>query len=63
MIHLTKRFAKKWKLDLLAANNIYYMSSLLFIPLQTRLFNDFYKLRSDENNIGFADRVVNIQVK
>ncbi len=30
------------------------MSSLLFIPLQTRLFNDFYKLRSDENNIGFA---------
>ena len=39
------------------------MNDLLFIPLQTRLFNDFYKLRSDENYIGFADRVVNIQVK
>lgn len=35
------------------------MTNLLFIPLQTRLFNAFYKLRCDENNIWVADRVVN----
>ena len=35
------------------------MTNLLFIPFQTRLFNAFYKLRCDENNIWVADRVVN----
>ena len=45
-------FADLRKYD--AENNIYYMSSLLFIPLQTILFNDFYKLRCDENNIWVA---------
>lgn len=30
------------------------MRDLLFIPLQTRLFNDFYRLRCDENNVKWS---------
>ncbi len=33
------------------------MNNLLFIPLQTRLFNDFYKLRCDENNIKWSGHI------
>lgn len=33
------------------------MSDLLFVPLQTRLSNDFYKLRCDENNIRWSGHI------
>ena len=33
------------------------MSNLLFIPLQTRLFNDFYRLRCDENNVKWSGHI------
>lgn len=33
------------------------MSNLLFVPLQTRLFNDFYKLRCDENNVKWSGHI------
>lgn len=33
------------------------MSNLLFVPLQTRLFNDFYRLRCDENNVKWSGHI------
>lgn len=33
------------------------MGNLLFVPLQIRLFNDFYKLRCDENNIRWSGHI------
>ena len=36
---------------------LYTMGNLLFVPLQTRLFNDFYKLRCDENNIRWSGHI------
>ena len=33
------------------------MTDLLFVPLQTRLSNDFYKLRCDENNIRWSGHI------
>lgn len=33
------------------------MNNLLFIPLQTRLFNDFYRLRCDENNVKWSGHI------
>ncbi len=33
------------------------MSKLFFVPVQTRLFNDFYRLRCDENNIKWSGHI------
>lgn len=30
------------------------MDNLIFVPIQTRLFNDFYKLRCDANNVKWS---------
>lgn len=34
------------------------MNKLFFVPVQTRIFNDFYRLRSDENNVKWSGHIM-----
>ena len=33
------------------------MNKLFFVPVQTRIFNDFYRLRCDENNVKWSGHI------
>ncbi len=33
------------------------MNTLFFVPVQTRIFNDFYHLRCDENNVKWSGHI------
>lgn len=33
------------------------MNKLFFVPVQTRIFNDFYHLHCDENNVKWSGHI------